>query len=138
MPDLTFDVIFPFPASHLELALGLRDEPVLLREYAMVIEAYDPEGGLLPKGMLNWGYSAPLGGCYQYVPDAPSGGVAAIPLAVQSDAPLGALEVKVVPWKLVGSSRDPCDTFDRLVVSYTSHDAPDAPRFVSLGRSPRG
>lgn len=137
MPDLTYDVTFPFPAARLELALGLRGDAVRMREYAIVIEAFSTTGELLPKGMLNWGFSAPLKGCYQYVPDAPHGDVASIPLPVLTDAALGSIEVRVVPWRLEGSSKDPWETFDQLVVAYSSHDAPTAPRFVTVGRSTR-
>lgn len=137
MPDLKYDVTFPFPAARLELALGLRGDAVRLREYAIVIEAYGAAGEPLPNGMLNWGFSAPLKGCYQYVPGAPYGGVASIPLQVLADAPLGSLSVRVVPWRLEGSSPVPGETFDQLVVSYSSYDTPTTPRFVTVGRSTR-
>ena len=137
MPVLTFDVTFPLPAARLELALGLRDEPVALREYALVIEVADLDGNTLPKGLLNWGYSAPLRGCYQYVPDAKAQGVASVPLPVLADLPIGALTVHVVPWKLQGSSHDPRGAFDRLVVAYSAADTAGAPRFVTVRRSPR-
>lgn len=138
MPDLQFDVTFPFPASRLELALGLSEEPVRLREYAMVIEVFDAGGAPIPKGTLNWGFSAPLKGCYQYVPDAPRGGVASIPLAVLAEEPIGSLAVRIVPWRLQGSSRDPLDAFTRLVVAYSAADAAGAPRFITVRRSIRG
>lgn len=137
MPVLTFDVTFPLPAARLELALGLRDEPVALREYALVIEVAGPDGETFPKGLLNWGYSAPLRGCYQYVPDAPARGVASVRLPVQADQPIGALTAHIVPWKLQGSSQDPRDAFDRLVVAYSAADNAGAPRFVTVRRSPR-
>ncbi|WP_422115719.1 hypothetical protein [Brachybacterium sp. UNK5269] len=138
MPDLQFDVTFPFPASRLEIALGLSEEPVMLREYAIVIEAFDTDGDTLPKGILNWGFSAPLKGCYQYVPDAPRGGVASIPLPVLAEAPIGSFTVRIVPWRLQGSSRDPFDAFNRLVVAYSAADAAGAPRFTTVRRSIRG
>ena len=37
MTDLSFDIGFPVPAARLEIALGVRDEPVALREYALVL-----------------------------------------------------------------------------------------------------
>lgn len=137
MPVLTFDVAFPLPAARLEIALGLRDEPVALREYALVIEVAGLDGASLPKGLLNWGYSAPLRGCYQYVPDAPGRGVASVQLPVLADRPMGALTAHIVPWKLQGSSPDPRDAFDRLVVAFSAADTVGAPRFVTVRRSPR-
>lgn len=135
MPELTFDVTFPFPAAKLELALGLQDVSVRLREYAVVIEAYTGSGERLPDGMLNWGYSAPLKGCYQYVPEASPGGIASIGLPVLADREIGALGVRVLPWKLEGSSPNPRDSFERLVVGFSAADAPEASRFTTVGRS---
>lgn len=138
MPVLTFDVTFPLPAARLEVSLGLRDEPVAMREYALVIEVADPAGGVFPKGLLNWGYSAPLQGSYQYVPEAPAKGVASIPLPILTERPIGALTARVVPWKLQGSSADPSAAFDRLLVSYSAAESVGAPRFVTVRRNSRG
>lgn len=135
MTDLSFDIGFPVPAARLEIALGVRDEPVALREYALVIEVSGPDGTPFPKGLLNWGYSAPLKGCYQYVPDAPRRGVAAVPLPVLAERPIGGLSVRIVPWKLQGSSADPAVAFDRLVVAYSAADAADAPRLITVRRT---
>lgn len=143
MRVLEYEATLPFPAARLELSLGTRDEPVAQREYAIVIDVVQPDGSPVPRAHLNWGYSAPLGGCYQYVPPAPAGDLAEIALPVLTGAPIGGIRVKVVPWKPLVPGADPFDAFDRLIVSFTAAGASDAPpatgaRFCTVRRSDRG
>lgn len=140
MPAAEYEIAFPFPASHLELMLGVRDEPVALREYALTLEATDPSGAPIPRGLLNWGYSQPLGGCYQYVPDAAAGSWASIPLPLLTSAPVGGVKVRVLAWKPLVPGTDPHDIFDLLMITFSTARQPDgvsAGRFSTAQRSTR-
>lgn len=119
MPVLEYEADFPLPAARLSLSLRLREEPVTLREYAMVIDVREPDGTPIPKGSLNWGYSAPLGGCYQYVPEARAGELAVFDLPILTDRPIGALSVTVRGWRPLTPGTDPHDIFDLLMISYS-------------------
>lgn len=138
MPVMEYEVVFPFPAARLELSLGVRDEPVALREYALVVEVSEPDGSPIPKGLLNWGYSAPLGGCYQYVPEASPSGLASISLPVISERPVGQLRATVVSWKPVVPGTDPHEIFDSLMVTFSANSTGDTStpaRFSTVRRS---
>lgn len=142
MRVLQYEARFPFPAARLELSLSTRDEPIAPREYAVVIDVVEPDGSAVPKGMLNWGFSAPLGGPYQYVPPTPAGGLSVIPLPVLTDRPIGELRVTVVAWKPVVTGADPADAFDRLLVTFSAEaDASQGAtgaRFSTVRRADRG
>ena len=120
MRALQYEATFPFPAARLELALSTREEPIAAREYAVLVELLEPDGTAVPKGLLNWGYSAPLAGTYQYVPEAPARDIAAIRLPVLTDRPIGTLRVTVVPWKPIVPGSLPPDAFDRLLVTFSA------------------
>lgn len=143
MRVLEYEATLPFPAARLELSLGTRDEPVAQREYAMVIDVLGSDGASMPKAQLNWGYSAPLGGCYQYVPPADARDLAEIAMPVVTELPIGAIRVRVVPWKPIVRDADPFDAFDRLLLTFStaiadrSAPAPGA-RFSTVRRSDRG
>lgn len=138
MPIMQYEAEFPFPAAHLELSLGVGDEPVALREYAVVVEVIEPDGTPIPKGLINWGFSAPLQGCYQYVPEAAARTQARITLPVIAERPIGRLHVKVVPWKPVVPGTDPHDIFDRLVATFSADgSSPHPARFSTVRRNTR-
>lgn len=141
MPHMEFDVAFPFPVEGIGLTLGLRDEPIELREYAVVVRPRGTDGQDIPKGLLNWGFSAPLGGCYQYVPSAVPGRAVCIDLPLRTEVPVGSLHVTVLSWKPVVPGTDPHEVFDRLVLTYSAAgtgDAPSPARFSTVRRSTRG
>lgn len=138
MSVMQYQAEFPFPAARIELSLEVGDEPVALREYAIVVDVNDPEGVSIPKALLNWGYSAPLGGCYQYVPQTSAGRPARISLPVIAERPIGRLEVKVVAWKPIIPGTDPHDIFDKLVVTFSPAGSDLHPaRFSTVRRSER-
>lgn len=131
---------FPFPAARLELAVEVGAEPVTLREYAVVVELAEPDGTSVPKGLINWGYSAPLGGCYQYVPGADAGSLAVFRLPLVAERPIGRLTVKVVSWTPFVPGTDPYDIFGRLVITFSPGDDDDSgalARFTTVRRSTR-
>lgn len=140
MRVLEYEAVLPFPAARLELSLGTREEPVAPREYAVVIDVLAADGSTMPRAELNWGYSAPLGGCYQYVPAADPGALAAIALPVITGPPIGGIRVKVVAWKPLVLGADPADAFDRLVVTFAAAGvaSPGGARFTTARRPSRG
>lgn len=139
MSTLEYEAVLPFPAARLELSLSTREEPIALREFAVVIEVMEPDGSIVPKGLLNWGYSSPLGGCYQYVPATPEGGLARIGLPIITERAVGGLRVKVVAWRPAVPGTDAREMFDRLLITFSAADAPSlGARFSTVRRSDHG
>lgn len=117
MPELQYDIVFPFPAARIELTF-CTNEAVSFREYAVIIEAREPGGAPIPDAMLNWGYSDSLNGCYQYVLEAAPNSEARLEHNIVADQPVGELLVRLVPWRPVVPDTSPADVFGRLFTTF--------------------
>lgn len=122
MPELNYDIMFPFPAARIELSFSTTEE-VSFREYAVVIEARDPDGSPIPDAMLNWGYSEGLNGCYQYILETPADSVARVEHYILTDQPVGRLLVRLVPWRPVVPNTSPDEVFGRLFTTFETAES---------------